>query len=175
MDLTKKIIKKGEFVMSKKSVHSKLLTLLLAAVLLSTTFLYSCSNNSTAQINTDTQTVVTEQSDSNVIVDEDISTVISDLVTYDNDDYYSGWENENPNYIELNETDASLKGSGAEVKDSTVTITTAGVYVLSGKLDDGQIVVDVEDKGIVRPILNGVEINCTDNAPIYVKNAEKLL
>lgn len=61
------------------------------------------------------------------------------------------------------------------MKNSKITITKAGVYVVSGKLDNGQIIVDVQDKGTVRLVLNGVQINCADNAPIYLKNAGKTI
>ncbi|MDF2037083.1 carbohydrate-binding domain-containing protein [Cytobacillus oceanisediminis] len=54
-----------------------------------------------------------------------------------------------------------------------ITIKTSGTYVISGKLNDGQIIVDAEDKGTVRLVLNGAEINSSTNAPIYVKQAEK--
>lgn len=75
----------------------------------------------------------------------------------------------------MNGNSAAVKGSGAEVKNSKITITKAGVYVVSGKLDNGQIIVDVQDKGTVRLVLNGVQINCADNAPIYLKNAGKTI
>lgn len=137
--------------MNKKSIYFKLLS-----VLLCTTFLYSCSSNS-------------------AVTNKSISTSISEIVTYDTNDYYTQWKNENPNYIELKGSTATLKGSGATVKGSQVTITAAGVYVISSKLDNGQIIVDVKDKGTVKLVLNGAEINCTDNAPIYVKSAEKTI
>jgi hypothetical protein len=157
--------------MNKRSIYFKLLTAVLC-----TTFLYGCgSGNSTPQTNNGSQTAVTEVSTSSIIGDKDISTVIGEMVTYDNEDSYNDWKSENPNYIELNGTKASIKGSGAEAKDSKITITKAGVYVVSGKLDNGQIIVDVQDKETVRLVLNGVEINSSDNAPIYVKNAEKTI
>jgi hypothetical protein len=97
------------------------------------------------------------------------------LVTYEKEDYYNDWKNENPNYIELNGTSANFKGSGAEVKGSIITITSSGVYVISGKLENGQIIVDVQDKGTARLVLNGTEIKSSNNAPIYVKNAGKTI
>lgn len=132
----------------------------LAALLLCAVFLSSCSNNPAKIIESD---------------NKNINTITSDMVTVDSDDYYSDWKNENPNYIELNENTAVIKGAGAEVKGSKITITGAGVYVISGKLDNGQIIVDVQNKGTVKLVLNGMEINCTDNAPIYVKNAGKVI
>lgn len=56
-----------------------------------------------------------------------------------------------------------------------MTINSDGVNVISGKLDDGQIIVDIKDKGVARLVLNGAEIKCSDNAPICVKNAGKTI
>lgn len=156
--------------MNRRSIFFKL-----ATVLVCTTFLYACSTNSEAGTKATTQTETATQVKASIIGDKAIKSVIGELVTYDKDDYYSDWENENPNYIELNGNTASLKGSGAEVKDSKITITSAGVYVISGKLDDGQIIVDVQDKGTVKFVLNGSEIKSSNNAPIYVKNAGKTI
>ncbi|HYE10348.1 MAG TPA: carbohydrate-binding domain-containing protein, partial [Patescibacteria group bacterium] len=156
--------------MNRKSIYFKLL-----AVLLCTTFLLACSTNSIPQTNTATQSTATDPASLSTVGAKEISAAISALVTYDNDDDYSDWISENPNYIELNGTTATIKGSGAEVKDSKITISAAGVYVLSGKLDNGQILVNVQDKGTVRLVLNGVEINSTDNAPIYIMNAGKTI
>ena len=61
--------------------------------------------------------------------------------------------------------------------DETVTITESGDYVLEGKISDGQIVVDVPDNDtkVVTLILNGVEVNSSNSAAIYVKNADKVV
>ncbi|NYE06871.1 hypothetical protein F4694_003651 [Bacillus niacini] len=59
------------------------------------------------------------------------------------------------------------------VTNNVVTLRAAGVYVISGNLDDGQIIVDAEDKGTVKLVLNGASINSSNQAPIYVKNAGK--
>ncbi|MCX7922545.1 MAG: carbohydrate-binding domain-containing protein [Clostridia bacterium] len=152
--------------MNKRFNRFKTLSVVLCMLILA-----SCTNSAT-NTGTGSQTassVSSENSSKNAIK------ITSNMLTYDKDDYYSEWKSQNPNYIKLNGTGASLTGSGATVNGSKVTITAAGVYAISGKLDNGQIIVDVKDKGVVRLILNGVEINCTDNAPIYVKNAGKTI
>lgn len=143
--------------MNKKSIYLKLLS-----VLLCTTILSSCGNKAAV-------------ADKAKAADITVMTNISDLVTYDANDYYTDWKNETPNYISLTENSATLKGTGATASGSKITITSAGVYVISGKLDNGQIIVDVKDKGTVKLVLNGAEINSTNNAPIYVKSAEKTI
>lgn len=155
--------------MNRKSIYSKLI-----AAFLCTSFLYSCTRGTTTNTDTSSDTT-TEQTIESIIGDKSISTVISELVSYDEEDSYTEWKNESPSYIKLNGASATVEGSGAEVKDSTVTITEAGVYVLSGKLDDGQIVVEVEDKGTVRLVLNGVEINNSNSSAIYSKKAGKTI
>ncbi|MCM0648035.1 carbohydrate-binding domain-containing protein [Clostridium swellfunianum] len=156
--------------MNKKSVYLKVV-----AALVTTTFLYGCSSKGGTQTETSTQTETTAQAKASIIGDKNVGSIISQLVTYEKEESYSDWKNENPNYIELSGTTANLKGSGAEVKASKITITAAGVYVVSGKLDNGQIIVDVKDKGTVKIVLNGTEIKSSDNAPIYVKNAGKTI
>ena len=60
------------------------------------------------------------------------------------------------------------------VSDSTVTIKSAGTYIIIGSLSDGQITVDAGDTDKVRLVLNGVEITNDSTAPIYVRQADKV-
>jgi hypothetical protein len=46
---------------------------------------------------------------------------------------------------------------------------------LSGSLVDGQIIVDTQDKGIVRLILDGVDINNSTSSAINIKNAKEAI
>ena len=66
-------------------------------------------------------------------------------------------------------------GKGATVNGKTLTITAAGAYNISGRLNDGQIVVDTKDAEKVVLILNGANITNATGAPIYVANAEKVV
>lgn len=155
----------GYFIMKRKFISLKLLPLVLSVVLL-----VGCNNTATPQTNTETKEISVTQTSSN-----SASAVTSSMITYDKEDYYSEWKNENPNYIELNGTSASSKASGLTIKDNVITITTAGVYAISGKLAKGQIVVDVQNKETVKLVLNGMEIQNTDSAAIYIKNAGKTI
>ena len=76
--------------------------------------------------------------------------------------------------ITLNKTTATVSGSGAKADGSTITITEEGVYIVSGTLEDGQIIVDASDSDKVQIVLNGVNINCETNAAIYVREADKV-
>ena len=76
--------------------------------------------------------------------------------------------------ITLNKTTATVSGNGAEVDGSTITITEEGVYLVSGTLEDGQIIVDASDSDKVQIVLDGASINCETNAAIYVREADKV-
>lgn len=154
---------------------SKVGILLLCAGLMS-----ACSNNGT--------TVQSEAAAGNAVASGTTATQngaatgvqlasakLSDLVTFDEDDSNTSWTADQSTDIALAGTSAVVDGTGAESKDRSVTITAAGTYVLSGKLNDGQIIVNNQDKGTVRLVLNGVDINNSDSAAIYIQEAGKVI
>lgn len=137
----------------------------------------ACSNTG-AQSNAETEAssaTAVVQSAAAVGIEQGSIINATDLMTFDEDDYATDWSSDNPVLIQLNGTSAVVEGSGAETKDGSVTITAAGTYVLSGELSEGQIIVDVQDKGNVRLVMNGAVIHDSDNAPIYVKKAGKVI
>jgi hypothetical protein len=83
------------------------------------------------------------------------------------------WDSSSVVQIVLNGASITENTSGATTNGSMLTITSAGTYSISGSLADGQIIVNTTDKETVRLILNGVEINCSASAPIYVKSSSK--
>lgn len=87
----------------------------------------------------------------------------------DADDYV--WDSATVVSIGLNGDSITVDGEGVTVDGSTATITTAGAYNISGSLSDGQIVVNTEDEQVVQLILNGVDINSSDSAPIDIISA----
>lgn len=159
--------------MNKKSGRYKLLSLLLIAASLA-----ACTNNAATQTTAGSQPNATAKASAVTAPGSEskkAGTVTSDMVSYSKEDENTDWKDANPNYIELNGTSAGLKGTGAALSGNQIMIMSAGVYVISGKLDDGQIIVDTQNDGMVRLVLNGAEINSKDNAPIYVKNADKTI
>lgn len=76
--------------------------------------------------------------------------------------------------ITLDNNQASVSGSGASVSGSTVTIKDEGVYILSGTLNNGQIIVEASDSDKVQLVLNNADITCNTSAAIYVKSADKV-
>lgn len=80
------------------------------------------------------------------------------------------------NIITLNGTSAEITGSGAVAEGSIVTISMPGVYRISGKLDDGQIIVNVDKTaypaGVVELSLEGAEINSQSNSAVYIESID---
>lgn len=97
------------------------------------------------------------------------------LAEYSSEDMDSSWDTDSATKIALNGSSAVINGSGASVSNSTVTINKAGTYVLSGTLSDGQIIIAAAEKDKVHLVLNGAKLTCTDNAPIYAKQADKVI
>lgn len=118
---------------------------ILSCFLLLVTILTGCSNN--------------EQEDTS----DTSSTNTNDLYEYDENDYYTDYEDDEYTEIDLDD------------EGSDVTIKSAGVYVLTGSLENGSVIVNVGNHDVVRIVLNNVDIYCEDSAPIYVKNAEKVI
>ena len=76
--------------------------------------------------------------------------------------------------ISLNGSTAEASSEAVQISGSTVTITAAGTYILTGTLDDGSVVVDATKEDKVQLVLNGVSIQSSDYAAIYVKQADKV-
>jgi len=67
------------------------------------------------------------------------------------------------------------EGEGVEIDGSKLLINTAGTYIISGELKDGQIIINASADDTVRIILNGVDLTNTAAAPFYVQNAAKVV
>ena len=137
-------------------------SVLLSALLLSVTAL-SCGEY-TSNPGNEQDTDVNDKQNS-------VSSTI--FVEYDSDDMDSSSVGPNMSYIMLEGDSITLDGSGATIKGNIITITSAGMYSISGALDDGQIIVNTEDNTTVKLVLNGADITCSTSAPIYIINATK--
>ncbi|MBN1189313.1 MAG: carbohydrate-binding domain-containing protein [Dehalococcoidales bacterium] len=102
-----------------------------------------------------------------------VATPVTAGVVYDSDDIDSVWKLAAMSDITLKGDEIEFKGNGAIVDGSKITITSPGMYNVSGTLNDGQIVVSTRQEGTVRFVLNGVSVLCSTGAPFYIINAEK--
>ncbi|HAG14612.1 MAG TPA: hypothetical protein DCG49_12250 [Ruminococcus sp.] len=78
--------------------------------------------------------------------------------------------------ITLNGTSATAEGEHVSVDGAKVTINASGAYLISGTLEDGQIIVNVPDTTAdpetVKLFFNGVNVTGKTDAALYVMNAE---
>lgn len=65
---------------------------------------------------------------------------------------------------------ATVEGGGAKLDGKSIVIDRAGTFIFSGTLNDGRILVKAKGEDVVL-IFNGVNITCSDTAPLYVYNA----
>lgn len=86
------------------------------------------------------------------------------------------------NYTESEAINITFSNDGVECDNNSVgisggiaTITEKGTYVISGKTDNGQLVVNVAKEEDVHIILKGVDITCKNSAPIYIYSADKAI
>jgi len=156
----------------------KLMVLLLLAVLLVS--LSACSglvigsSEITAAALSPTEVVTepnlpTENQGDSVLETSSIS------VEFDTDDLDASTSSAGMTYIRLEGDAVSIEGNGASADGSTVTITSSGMFNISGVLADGQLIVDSEDDGTIKLVLDGADITCSTSAPIYVLNAGKVV
>ena len=73
------------------------------------------------------------------------------------------------NDFSLTATSGNFVQSGSQYK-----ITSAGSYTLSGKLSEGQILVEAGESDEVTLVLSGVSISNSSDSPILAKTADKL-
>jgi len=103
------------------------------------------------------------------------SGIASEIISaaYDSDDFDSNWTGSKMSYITLKGNSIALDGDGAVVDGNRIAITSAGTYYISGKLDDGQIIVRSEDQETVKLVFYGVDITCSTGSPVYIYKAKK--
>ncbi len=74
--------------------------------------------------------------------------------------------------ILLKESSIEADRDRVTVEGTAATVTAAGTYEITGKLENGQIIVDTE--GMVTLIFNNIDIYCETSAPVYVKKAKHI-
>ncbi len=106
-----------------------------------------------------------------------IETLSEDIFgVYADEDRDASWDAISATKIVMENTTSTSDGNGVQISGSKIMITSAGTYLISGNLDDGQIVVAANaDTDVVRLVLNGATINNSTSSGIYVEQAEKTI
>ncbi|WP_062319596.1 carbohydrate-binding domain-containing protein [Halolactibacillus sp. JCM 19043] len=88
---------------------------------------------------------------------------------------YSDWTDE-ATMVTLNDRTISVEGDGAITQqDADIYIRTSGTYVFSGEYNAGAIIVDQEDDGVVRLVLNGASIETDQPTAIHIEQADETI
>lgn len=102
-----------------------------------------------------------------------VSTVIDPEDAFSKRDLRDTYDESECVRIVLSGDSASCDGEGVTVSGSTVTITAAGSYLLSGELR-GMVIVDATKDDKIQLVLAGAQIESATSAAIYVKKADKV-
>lgn len=156
--------------------HLKKIPASLLALLLASSTLAGCQNNNLGQttpIETSTPIATTATTDSTSSSETVSSTAAIDTQFSERDKDFS-YDSKTATHITLNKNAISVSGNGASASGSVLTISAEGTYVLSGTLENGQIIIDAPDTDKIQIVLNGVTIHSEAHAPIYIKQADKV-
>lgn len=77
--------------------------------------------------------------------------------------------------VTLSGATATSEGDGVRIDGSTITITQPGAYRLTGRLSDGQVLIDSAAQGKVQLILNGVDLTSSTGSPLVIAAADKAI
>lgn len=151
---------------------------LFALLLVLCLLLCACSEKeetaaSTASAGTQSAETVTNAAQQSTAAESEVRTPDpADLFTLR--DLDGSWDEDAAVRIWLEGDSASCDSSAVQISGATVTIAAEGVYVLTGTLSDGEIIVNCSKEEKVQLVLNGAEIHSADFAAIYVAQADKV-
>lgn len=94
-------------------------------------------------------------------------------VEFTQDELDESYDEANSTKIAFTQEGVTIDGSGASKVGSVVMINSGGTFLVSGETRNGQIIVNCQTTDRVQIVLNGVQINCENNAPIFIQKAEK--
>ena len=57
---------------------------------------------------------------------------------------------------------------------TTVTISEAGTYILTGSASNAQVIIDADKETKIQLVLDDLTLSCESSAPIYVRKADKV-
>lgn len=84
---------------------------------------------------------------------------------------FTGCSRQENQKITFSEGHAVSDSKNVIIDGSTVTITGAGSYDISGKCEEGQLIVNVTNGKAVYLNLDGLELRCTEDSPIIIRQS----
>jgi hypothetical protein len=87
----------------------------------------------------------------------------------------ASWDENNAAVIVFNGSTARITGSGASFAGGTLTIKEPGTYVLSGTLENGQVLIDAGKNDTISLVLNGVSLHNETGPAIYAPKSKEVV
>lgn len=162
---------KERFIMKNRN---RLFAAVLCALIAGTFLLSGCTGNnenSSSVSSAASQTSVTSEVSEITQTSEKAESSVQ-LEASDTDETYNS---ESSTSIKLDGTSAAVTGSGAAAEKGIVRITAAGTYVISGKLSDGQIIIEAGKDDEVKLVLDNADITSTSAPAIYASKCKKTI
>lgn len=131
------------------------------------------SENNTLNYNSDEAEAFSEESEAYKENDINTDNVVIESEMFSARDMNTAFDGARVS-ISLNGNSAVSSSDSVRINGGIITLTEEAVYEISGKLNDGMIYVDAGDAAKISIILNGAEIICSDNAPLYVLSCDKV-
>ena len=170
-------------------------------VLLTISSIFGCSSdnkqNDNENSNTTQDSTVSEKGSSSDLLDKSSNSAAAvTKITeeeYENEDFTRVLVSESGNNTSLTEDEVSilqstnentiyLKGDsvetsvqGTSIDNTILTISSPGSYIITGTLNDGQILVDCQETGTVELVFYNANISNSTNSPVFIKNCKKTL
>lgn len=139
-------------------------------MLLASLFLASCSQSSSSNKTSNTETGNSSSQTSNSTSEE----LANYYGKYEEEDLSTDYDETSETKITLDE-EPVINGNGATAEGETVTISEEGTYVLSGTLSDGQLIINAPKEAKIHLIFNGVSITNTSGSAVNIQQAEKVI
>lgn len=89
-------------------------------------------------------------------------------------DTRAAYDEESAVRIELNGSSISASSDSVQINGTTAILTEEAIYIVSGTLDDGMLVVDADEAAKLQIVLDNASITSSTSAALYVLEADKV-
>ena len=158
--------------MKKNRLIAAIMTALLAASLFT-----ACNNTKSDTSNPDTASISSSLDNNNSLKENNDNITVETMDTaemFTDRDLSGEYDEKDAVTIEGKDKTFSINGEGASADGNVLTISQEGVYILSGTVTDGRIVIDADDKAKVQLVLKDFSLTSSDYSALYVKTADKV-
>ena len=115
----------------------------------------------------------TEIKDNEMTQTDDSDVSEDDMFT--NRDLNSDYNVNESVYVSLNGDSVSCDSDSVKIDRTRITLSEEATYIFSGKLDNGQIIVNAGEQDKLQMVLDGAEITSESSAALYVLEADKVV